>query len=285
MGSIPLFSLKSTIKSVEIPEMVRRNKSKKYGKARTSYRRRRFSGRRSYRSKKAILKRRSLYKKTHTVPEVKTVVTDCRDRETPYKVARDLDSGGLFSGHVTILYDPAATNDSGNTFFPNISSGTYKTQRIGNKIVPTSSVIKFRFKGQSEQVNSMKYEIIIFKKVRDTTDNFAIGDFIHPDSFDGGVKYTPNCDRVQSSFRNYIVLYRKLFHCPSDEYAGQNWVKDHKIIIRHKGPVVYDESAGNISSQIQYGDIGCLVTCNGGSVGDNTGLEFRFNHRLYFVDP
>lgn len=264
---------------------MRRYSKKKYGKARTSYRRRRVMRRRPYRSKKAILKKRSLYKKTNTVPEVKTVVADCSARENPFTVAKDLDNLGAFSGHSIHIYDPTAANNSGNTFFPVISTGQFKDRRIGNKIVCTSSVIKFRFTGQANQQNSLKYEIIIFKKVRDTTDNFTLTDFIHPDTFEPGAKFTPNCDRVQSSFRNYVVLYRKVFHCPEDSLIGNNWVKDHKIIVKHKGPTVYDEDYNTNPAQIQYGDIGCLVTCNGGNVSAGTGLSYRFNHRLYFVDP
>jgi len=257
---------------------------KKYGKARTNFRRRRVIRRRTYRSKKAFLKKRSLYKKTHTVPEVKTVVTDCSERTIPFSVA---ERDGVNSGHTIHQYDPTATNTSGDTFFPIINTGQFLDRRIGNKIVPTSSVIKFRFTGQANQQNSMKYEICIFKKVRDTTDNFVLTDFIHPDSFSAGVRFTPNCDRVNSSFRNYIVLYRKVFHCPQDTEPGNNWTKDHKIIIRHKGPTVYDQDYNANPLQIQYGDIGCLVTCNSGdkSIAGSTGLNYRFNHRLYFVDP
>lgn len=265
---------------------MRRYLKKKYGKARTSYRRRRVMRRRTYRSKKAILKRRNLYKKTNTVPEVKTLVADCSEKTLPFNVA---ERDGVNSGHQIHLYDPTASplNNTGDSFFPIITTGQFKDRRIGNKIVCTSSVIKFRFTGQVNQSIAMKYEICIFKKVRDSTQNFTLTDFIHPDAFSPGVRFTPNCDRVNSSFRNYIVLYRKVFHCPEDSQPGSNWVKDHKIIIKHKGPTVYDDDYNSNPYQIQYGDIGCLVTCNGGdrSAAAQTGLSYRWNHRLHFVDP
>lgn len=253
----------------------------KYAKARYGRRRRVIRRRRLYRSKKTSMKRRyrtstrrrTYRKKLRTVPETKTIMWPSADDPVNHNVG--LYSTGTTSGH-QFHY---------SNFFPTISQMYSGNTRIGNTITPISSRITMRFKGQSDQTEMMQYRIMVIKKVADTMANFDITDFLEKDNMAAGQPYSSSSRRDTSGFREYRVLYNKLFTAQQDSFSGNNFTKDITILLRHKGNIKYENSDGIGTDAIEYGDCGLLVLANAGTTGSNTGLTYTFRHQLYYVDP
>lgn len=253
----------------------------KYAKARISRRRRFSRRRRTYRSKKVYMKRRyartakrrTVRKKFRTLPETKTIMWPSADDPTNHNVG--LYSTGTSSGH-QFHY----TN-----FFPTITQMYSGNTRIGNTITPISSRITMRIKGQSAQTEMMQYRIMIIQKQRDTMANFDITDFLEKDNMAAGQPYSTASRRDTSGFREYRVLYNKLFTAQQDSFSGNNFNKDITILLRHKGNIRYENSDGIGTDAIEYGDFGMLVLANAGTTGSNTGLTYTFRHQLYYIDP
>lgn len=115
--------------------------------------------------------------------------------------------------------------------------------------------------------------------------NFDITDFLEKDNMAAGLPYSTASCRDTSGFKEYRVLYNKLFTAQQDSFSGNNFTKDITILLRHKGNVKYENSDGVGTDVIEYGDCGLLVFANAGVTGSDIGLMYTFRHQLYYIDP